>query len=807
MKFVIKLMIILNFVNYSFSQDTIRQGIGSNFNLSYPGCFTFYWDTQSSAGYYIIDTVCPGVLQEDTLVINGITNLRSMDIKYFKNLKHLDISGSSLEIGYVKPLELPKNLISIRFFEFNHPLIMSLPDSIEKLRITYASGSGVKGFNSMPNNLREFSYSNYGGNTNFVQDIFSNTPDSLQRFSFYNFNTSVDTIYFLPSFENAINLNYFWVDATANTNPYSFVKFPKFNVNSTIDEIRLYGCSFDSIFKNNLPLNLRKLTINSPTTAFIDAFPENLQYLDLNIAVNCIPPIPETIIYFNNYGDYACTPNYTSSGAVSNGPMCSELGANPYNCSPVLNTLFGTVFHDSNSDCLYNDILKLKEIPIILFDSQDNFIKKIYTNNEGYYAFSVPDGIYKIKIDTSETTFRNSCINYEYDYTFTMNSLNPNQSQNFQLNCGTFNFIDSFDIKVNNIIVSDVVRPGNEIEIQINSSDILYNGQLNCISGIQNYLDSILIVRVKLTGPISYIDTNSSITYSQVGDTILLSYIDSVMNYDNYRYLNFRLQVDSTAQANDVICIKSIISTPIGDLNLLNNTLTNCFQVVNSYDPNMKETFPFQVLPGFDEPIRYTVHFQNTGNAPAINVMLIDTLDFKLALETFKVINSSHDFSTTLDGNRLIFKFLNINLADSLSNPEGSKGYVEYEIKPKNAMVLDEKIFNTAYIYFDFNEPIVTNTSVNWCTYQAMSVDEVSENKNQFIVYPNPVGVGQKITISNLTKEKAKVELLNVHGIKVSEFELSEEKNQIDLKDVKSGIYILRVSTDCIVSSKKIVVL
>jgi uncharacterized repeat protein (TIGR01451 family) len=46
----------------------------------------------------------------------------------------------------------------------------------------------------------------------------------------------------------------------------------------------------------------------------------------------------------------------------------------------------------------------------------------------------------------------------------------------------------------------------------------------------------------------------------------------------------------------------------------------------------MKETWPFQVLPGFDEPIRYTIHFQNTGNAPAINVVLIDTLDSKLAL-------------------------------------------------------------------------------------------------------------------------------------------------------------------------------
>jgi hypothetical protein len=160
-----------------------------------------------------------------------------------------------------------------------------------------------------------------------------------------------------------------------------------------------------------------------------------------------------------------------------------------------------------------------------------------------------------------------------------------------------------------------------------------------------------------------------------------------------------------------------------------------------------------------------------------------------------------------LDGNRLIFKYLNINLADSASNETASKGYVEYQILPKNAMVLNEKIFNTAYIYFDYNNPIVTNTSVNWCTNQIMSIDEVLENKSQLIIYPNPVGFGQKITLSNLNKEKSKVTLFTINGVQVSEFEISEVKNQIDLKDLKSGIYILRVESNGIVFTKKMVIL
>jgi uncharacterized repeat protein (TIGR01451 family) len=64
--------------------------------------------------------------------------------------------------------------------------------------------------------------------------------------------------------------------------------------------------------------------------------------------------------------------------------------------------------------------------------------------------------------------------------------------------------------------------------------------------------------------------------------------------------------------------------------------------VVNSYDPNMKEVYPVNVLPGYDDWFTYTIHFQNTGNAPAFNIRLRDTLDANLDINSFEVRGYSH---------------------------------------------------------------------------------------------------------------------------------------------------------------------
>ena len=141
-------------------------------------------------------------------------------------------------------------------------------------------------------------------------------------------------------------------------------------------------------------------------------------------------------------------------------------------------------------------------------------------------------------------------------------------------------------------------------------------------------------------------------------------------------------------------------------------------EVQCSYDPNDKLVNP--VYPEnyalMGEDLVYTIRFQNTGNAEAYDVVIRDTLDENLDPSTFSVISSSHEevLSTSLaEGKYLEFNFHNIYLPDSTTNFEESQGYVAYRIKTFEGISEETEINNTAGIYFDFNNPVITNTTEN----------------------------------------------------------------------------------------------
>ncbi|MCW3111060.1 MAG: hypothetical protein JWQ09_5566, partial [Segetibacter sp.] len=166
------------------------------------------------------------------------------------------------------------------------------------------------------------------------------------------------------------------------------------------------------------------------------------------------------------------------------------------------------------------------------------------------------------------------------------------------------------------------------------------------------------------------------------------------------------------AQAGDAICVTVSVTPTTGDNNIVNNTYQTCYYVGNSYDPNIKEVYPQNVMPGYNDWLTYNIHFQNTGTAAAANIRVADTLHNALDPETFEVTNYSHSNQTTLTGNAINFSFPNIMLPDSTSNPAGSQGYISYRIKLKPNLLAGTKVTNKASIYFDFNPPIVTNTAL-----------------------------------------------------------------------------------------------
>jgi uncharacterized repeat protein (TIGR01451 family) len=144
----------------------------------------------------------------------------------------------------------------------------------------------------------------------------------------------------------------------------------------------------------------------------------------------------------------------------------------------------------------------------------------------------------------------------------------------------------------------------------------------------------------------------------------------------------------------------------------------NCVENTGSFDPNDKQGFPLgfgaehRIRPG--QELEYLIRFQNTGTDTAFTVVLRDTLSPWLDPASVRPGASSHPYEWALSGEgALTFTFNNIHLPDSNVNQAASQGFVSFRIAQKPDVPLGAEIYNEAAIYFDFNEPVITNRTLH----------------------------------------------------------------------------------------------
>ncbi|HEX8018013.1 MAG TPA: T9SS type A sorting domain-containing protein, partial [Flavobacterium sp.] len=212
-----------------------------------------------------------------------------------------------------------------------------------------------------------------------------------------------------------------------------------------------------------------------------------------------------------------------------------------------------------------------------------------------------------------------------------------------------------------------------------------------------------------------------------------------------------------------------------------------------SYDPNAKsEMHGGKILHSAftsNDYLTYTIQFENTGNANAINIRVNDILDAKLDENSLKMVRSSHHYVLERVNGELNWKFNGINLPPSNGSSTVGHGYIVFEIKPKAGYAIGDIIPNTANIYFDSNPPIATDPCLT---------EFVSTLANQglafsnFNYYPNPVN--NSLTISNNTLMET-AEITSILGQKIKSVKVDDLHAQIDLSDLSNGIYFVKVSS------------
>ncbi|RMG65177.1 MAG: CRTAC1 family protein, partial [Bacteroidetes bacterium] len=239
------------------------------------------------------------------------------------------------------------------------------------------------------------------------------------------------------------------------------------------------------------------------------------------------------------------------------------------------------------------------------------------------------------------------------------------------------------------------------------------------------------------------------------------------------------------------------------DCDSTTNEVESIDEVVGSYDPNDKLVFPRGYgedgyIQGTDT-LYYKIRFQNVGNYYASRVEIRDTLSDNVDPATFVAGPMSHDGRVELtEENILIWTFEDIILPDSGTNEPLSHGFVQFKILPDTALPNGATILNQAAIYFDFNEPIYTNTTYNTVTDRLSFEDDY---RLIFLAYPNPVETTSRAMVGMLDGTLLpvpleRVEVYDVMGRQV-DLRLPNGSSEILIQhdQYRPGIYYM-IATD-----------
>ncbi len=227
-----------------------------------------------------------------------------------------------------------------------------------------------------------------------------------------------------------------------------------------------------------------------------------------------------------------------------------------------------------------------------------------------------------------------------------------------------------------------------------------------------------------------------------------------------------------------------------------------CTQNQGAYDPNQKTAEPQGIgSAGFINATRlldYTIQFQNTGTDTAFTVILVDTLPPSLDITTLGLTGASHEYTfQIIDSNILEWTFANILLPDSNVNEPLSHGFASFKINQKPGNSPGTQIRNRAGIYFDYNEPVITNYTINTIVddYKteletSVSIKELNNKANALKLYPNP-NTGQfYIELLEPTDSELSIAIFDLAGKQVSQNTfVGNGPHLVDVENLGAGMY------------------
>jgi uncharacterized repeat protein (TIGR01451 family) len=241
-----------------------------------------------------------------------------------------------------------------------------------------------------------------------------------------------------------------------------------------------------------------------------------------------------------------------------------------------------------------------------------------------------------------------------------------------------------------------------------------------------------------------------------------------------------------------------IVTVPLDDNDAFVDI--DCRTITGSYDPNDKSVQPSGITNNRyiddDNILNYRINFQNTGNDTAFTVVITDTISAVHDMSTFVNGGSSHPCELEITGQGILkWTFNNILLPDSTTNEPESHGFVTYslELYPMTDEDYGTQIMNNAAIFFDFNPPIITNTTQltfwNLPIIYLANVEDMSKDVN-ITLYPNPA-----VSVLNVESgvEIMELSVFDITGKKILNRRVNATNAELSLEKFLPGTYLLRI--------------
>nr|MBP6732298.1 T9SS type A sorting domain-containing protein [Chitinophagales bacterium] len=581
---------------------------------------------------------------------------------------------------------------------------------------------------------------------------------------------------------NGVNDGKIKVAVTGGTPPYTFV----WNTDATADSI------------TGIPSGQYSVTV-SDAGACVDSFSYYLPQTNTNWSyyvytnqteANCnangtataypyggTPPFSYN---WSNGGDSATITGLVSgfyTVTVTGADGCIRTG-NTFVSTSCYNIISGRLIRDINGNCVLDSGETGFASQSIIADGTPDYHG--YTNAQGYFTIQVPAGTYSVRPYYTDACLVNCSPDSTHSYTFA--GLGDTVS-----NANFYLVPAPFDLYVNQ--AGGAFRPGFTRTIN------LYYGNIgfNTVNATLTYTYDADLTFVSVTGGGVHNAGTRTITWALNN---LPGTVYSYNYYGSFVSADFLTPVGTPVGTSIINTAR--ISGPSGECDSTDNTQTSTQAVTNSYDPNEKEVMPAGDI--YDETtsqLTYTIHFQNTGNDTAWFVILKDTLSSYLEPASVVNIAGSHtitDFSISQTG-ILTWVFNPIYLVDSATNPEGSKGYVSFRVNKKAGLPIGTEIKNTAHIYFDYNDAVVTNT-VNSRIADPNSIPGVNAGSPiSVFAAPNPFTQSTQLTVAGVTGAY-NFELFDVSGKQLKQINnITSPRFEIDRDGISAGVYFYSITT------------